>query len=94
MNIYQERAALIAFLTKIYPAVFAYNDPDEPDWPVIYITTTEGQLSWHIAEDDMYLFPETPVTPPGNAPWDGHSTEEKYARLARLNPLNDMAPTA
>lgn len=84
MNIYRERAALIAFLAWTYPSVFAYNDPDEPDWAVIYIDSDEGQLSWHISPDDMDLFPHVPVVTAGAPRWDGHTTEEKYERLARL----------
>lgn len=41
-------------------------DPDEDDYPVVYIELPTGQVSWHMPEH---------ITP-----WDGHSTEEKYAR--------------
>lgn len=42
-------------------------DPAEPDWPVFYIELPTGQVSWHMPQHG----PE----------WDGHSTEEKYARI-------------
>ncbi len=42
-------------------------DPAEPEWPVAYIELPTGQVSWHM--------PQHPHT------WDGHSTEEKYARI-------------
>lgn len=94
MNIYRERAALIAFLTKHYPAVYAYNDPAEPAWPVIYISTPEGQLSWHISPDDLGLFPfvyNASAEPPT---WDGHTTEEKYERLGRLTRSRSVSVAA
>lgn len=94
MNVYSERAALVAFLAKIYPSVLAYNDPNEPDWPVLYVNTPEGQLSWHVHEDDMHLFNGIDIVRDDPPTWDGHTTEEKYERLSRLNPYRDMAPTA
>ena len=42
-------------------------DPEEPEWPVVYIELPTGQVSWHM--------PQHPV------PWDGHDTEEKYRRI-------------
>lgn len=80
---YCERAHLVAFLASLYPAVIAYSDPAEPEWPVIYIITTAGQLSWHLSKDDLPLFPHVPVVEPDNllAQWDRHTTEEKYRRL-------------
>lgn len=89
MNIYRERAALVAFLAKIWPAYFAHNDPAEPDWAVLYVNTPAGQLSWHIAEEDRDLFPRVRVDEYGPS-WDGHSTEEKYTRLSTLDPWCDM----
>lgn len=85
-SIYRERARLVAFLASRYPAVRAYSDPFEPDWSVVYVTTPAGQMSWHIAPSDVDLFRHVPLVDAGNqrARWDGHSTEEKYARLAAL----------
>jgi len=45
-------------------------DPEEPEWPVAYIETPEGQVSWHL--------------PQHIKPWDGHSTEEKFRRIERF----------
>ncbi|RSN12827.1 hypothetical protein DMB42_11660 [Nonomuraea sp. WAC 01424] len=88
-GVYSERARLIAYLAVEYDSVIAYNDPNEPDWPVIYIDTPRGQLSWHLSPDDLHLFPHVPVAgrhvPIDRAPqWDGHTTSEKYGRLAAL----------
>lgn len=86
MNIYMERAYLIRFLVSKYNSRFGI-DENEPDWPVIYIDTPTGQLSWHISKNDMHLFEGVPVDP--NVKWDGHSTEEKYRRLQELSLLID-----
>lgn len=86
-SVYRERAHLVAHLAALYPSVIGYNDPAEPDWPVVYVKTPEGQLSWHISPEDVDLFGHVTF---GNlvsrqtVTWDGHSTEEKYARLDRL----------
>jgi hypothetical protein len=77
--IYRERHHLIAHLAASYPAVMVLNaDPDEPDWPVIYISLPTGQVSWHIAPRDMDLFRHVPV---GSVEWDGHDVVLKYKRL-------------
>lgn len=85
---YRERARLVAFLTRVYPAHWA-EDPESPGWPVICVHSPAGQLCWHIGPDDVHLFP--PGLDTRENDWDGHSTEEKYGRLARLgagvNPL-------
>lgn len=44
------------------------SDPAEPEWPVAFIELPTGQVSWHM--------PQFPL------PWDGHTTEEKHARIA------------
>lgn len=94
IDVYRERAALVAFLAKMYPAWIAYNDPNEPDWAVCYVETPEGQLSWHIAGEDMELFDGIDFVRTDPPTWDGHDVAEKYARLARLNPAHDLAGTA
>lgn len=85
-NAYRERAQLVAHLASLYPAVFAYSDPNTPGWPVVTITTPAGQMSWHIAPADFNLFDHVPAAEPDDprAQWDGHTTEQKYARLAAL----------
>lgn len=86
MDIYRERAHLIAHLATLYPSVLSYSDPDEPDWPVLTVDTPAGQLTWHIALTDLDLVGHVQVVPLADprAAWDGHSTNEKYARLRAL----------
>lgn len=43
-------------------------DGTQPDWPIVYIGLPTGQVSWHV-----------PVYPDD---YDGHTTEEKYERIA------------
>lgn len=42
-------------------------DPEEPEWPVIYIELPTGQVSWHVPQH-CYA-------------WDQHTDEEKNARV-------------
>ena len=79
-DLYRERAHLVAHLAAIYPSRIGV-DPAEPDWPVVYVETEAGQLSWHLAAADLPLFAQVPR---GDADWDGHSTKEKYGRLDNL----------
>ena len=54
-------------------------DPSSPDWPVLMIETDAGQVSWHFQAGEL-----PPGLPLFAGKWDGHSTPEKYARLAEL----------
>jgi hypothetical protein len=81
-SVYRERAHLVAHLAAIYPASIGLTDPAEPDWAVVTIRTPQGQMCWHISPDDYDLFEH--VERSLDAAWDGHTTEEKYARLDRL----------
>lgn len=81
-NVYRERAHLLAFLATITPSVIGETDPHTPGWPVLTIAGGEqGQMSWHIAPDDVELFAHVPQ---GEMAWDGHSTDEKYRRLQAM----------
>lgn len=85
-EVYRERARLVAVLASLFPSVWAYSDPAEPEWPVVYVDTPLGQCSWHLAVEDLDLFGHVPQVAPDDprARWDGHTTEEKYQRLAEL----------
>lgn len=77
---YGERADLVAYLTANYPSVI--DDTGDPDWPIVFVSTPSGQMSWHIARSDLGAFRHVPHVE--NATWDGHDTPEKYRRLAEL----------
>jgi len=53
----------------------------EADWRnIVFVEVLGvGQLSWHIHDSELHLFDFLPVMP--RRKWDGHTTEEKYARL-------------
>lgn len=76
-TIYRERSHLVAHLAAIYPSSLTI-DPAEPDWPVVLVSLPTGQVSWHVAPEDMDLFGHVHM---GSAMWDGHDTAEKYRRL-------------
>lgn len=51
---------------------------DDPEWPVIYVDTPAGQVSWHVPRDEL---PEDLAALDFRGKWDGHTTQEKYRRL-------------
>ena len=81
---YRERAHLVALLAAVYPSHIGANDPATPDWAVLTIELPTGQASWHIANADMDLFRHVQPTPRYARGWDGHTTDEKYARIRHL----------
>lgn len=86
--LYRERAQLAAYLAARHPSVIVTGaDPQAPDWPVLFIVTSFGQMSWHLSPDDLDLFGHVEQFRAGDLAvslWDGHSTEEKYRRLRAL----------
>lgn len=51
-------------------------DPDEPDWPILFIELDNGQVSWHVPKAELLCsFPDNCIV------WDGHDLEEKRRRL-------------
>jgi hypothetical protein len=83
---YRERNAVVAALIRSNgwkaEVVMA---PDTEGWWIVYAETPQGQVSWHISPDDMDLFSDWPVAfGTHHSPWDGHTTEEKYRRLAAI----------
>lgn len=88
-NVYLERNRLVAVLSKLFPSCIGKHDGDcEPGWEnIIYVSvpTPDGkltQVSWHIHESDLPMFAHLSVDK--YVTWDGHSTEEKYKRLAEV----------
>jgi hypothetical protein len=80
--LYRERAHLTAFLAACYPSAQC-PDRDDDEYRLLYVTTPDGQLSWHVHTDDAdELLGHVPHDEA--AEWDGHTTEEKYRRLEAL----------
>lgn len=83
LDIYRERAHLVAYLASRYTSYLARPQDAEPGFTFcVYVESPEGQLSWHIADSDLDLF--TGIPEQHDARWDGHTTEEKYERLRAL----------
>jgi hypothetical protein len=81
---YTERNALVSALAHLFPAGTKKDNNEhwDDDWRnVVYIDTPAGQLSWHYHDSDAKLFADLPRY---WSEYDGHSTPEKYKRLAKL----------
>ncbi len=78
---YRERNAVVAALirTNEWPT-WIVPAPDATGWWIVYAETPNGQVSWHVGAADLDLFPDWNTV--AAATWDGHTTEEKYLRLA------------
>ena len=80
---YHDRNLAVMALARLamafgFPAGL-HVDPDEPDWPVLMVDLPSGQVSWHL--------PKTEIIGPWpmyDGDWDGHTLEEKQARVARF----------
>lgn len=90
--IYNERNRVVAALAKL--TVVLRGSPfcgqrtagmmvdlaAESGWQnVVIIDYPTGQVSWHIPDEELSLFSKLPLY---EGDWDGHTTEEKYDRLA------------
>jgi hypothetical protein len=82
---YSERNRLIALLALIYPSTQCRTAIDgwEPQWHnCVYIHLPDmSQLSWHYHDCEEHLFHHVPYV---DTKWDGHTTEEKYARIRKF----------
>ena len=86
---YHERDQVVAALTKCFPSSIALSG--DPEWPIVYIDLPTGQVSWHIRATEIPLFSHLEWE---HVDWDGHTTAEKYARLASLTTATtERAPT-
>jgi hypothetical protein len=80
---FDRNQAVMAFARlaqKIGWTVGMAHDAAEPDWPVLFVDTPHGQMSWHLPANEIELS-EWPAYP---GQWDGHTVQEKRIRLAEL----------
>lgn len=82
---YRERNMLVAALSRLYPS-HLMKHPDDPIWDgdwrwIVCIEGPAGQMTWHLHDSHLPLFNHL-LERENN--WDGHTTDEKYARLAKL----------
>lgn len=81
---YLERNQVVAALAKCFPSGTARTAIEgwSEDWHgCLYIDLPTGQASWHYHDSHAYLFKDLL---PYQGQWDGHTTDQKYARLALL----------
>jgi hypothetical protein len=89
---YTERNRVVAVMMRMAIAmgwragIGVHEDKPGEDWDpewrtIVCVDTPEGQASWHVHDTDAYLFSDLPKY---EGKWDGHTTEEKYARLQIL----------
>lgn len=84
---YSERNLLVAALSKVFPSSLERHSEEDSEWEndwrwIVFIDLPSGQASWHIHDSEYELFSHLPVK--AGRVWDGHSTEEKYARLKAI----------
>jgi len=76
--VYRERNQFPSGLAHLWPTVLTPATDYVGTW-IVYLESPAGQLSWHIMPEDLDLFEH--VDRRETYPYDGHTTEEKYARL-------------
>lgn len=81
-----ENRNLVAVLSRVFPSVIAHHTPDESgvdnDWGyVVYMQLPTGQVSFHVGEDRSWF---SHLIIANISPWDGHSSEEKWIRIAKF----------
>jgi hypothetical protein len=84
---YSERNELVAALATLFPSGTRKTNIEgwSDDWHnCVFIDLPTGQVSWHYHDSEVHLFEHLP---PYEKPWDGHTTEEKYKRLAALKDI-------
>ncbi|WP_416975632.1 hypothetical protein [Streptomyces sp. 4F14] len=83
---YRERAHLVALLAAMTDdaVITPAHDIDEDGWALLYLTLGGRQASWHISprDHDLFAHVERVNADDPRAQWDGHTAEEKYARIA------------
>lgn len=81
---YNERNCVVAALAHIYPSGIrktAIEGWDDEWHNCVFIDTPVGQLSWHYHDTEVAAFADLLAY---TKEWDGHTTAQKYERLAQL----------
>lgn len=84
---YQERNQVVAALARLFPSGVRKTAIDgwDPAWQnCVFIDLPTGQVSWHFHDREAHMFAGLPEY---TRPWDGHTTPEKYERVAALRGL-------
>lgn len=89
---YKERNALVCLLSKVFRSWLARHDETDSTWEddwrwIVFIDLPTGQCTWHIHDSELENFAHLPVNGMNDGKvWDGHTTEEKYKRVADMSP--------
>jgi hypothetical protein len=81
---YTERNRVVAVLARVCPSGIRKTDIEgwDDEWnQCVYIDMPCGQGSWHYTNEHAHLFANLP---PYTKPYDGHTTEVKYARMEQM----------
>jgi hypothetical protein len=97
---YRERDHLVCALSKVFPSYLARHPESDTSWEndwrwIVFVELPAGQASWHIHDSERAWFDHLEVRADGK--WDGHTTEQKYERLAALRqrgPVEAPVPSA
>jgi len=87
---YGERNQLVCALSVLLPAWLERHSEADKDWEddwrwIVFIDCpSTGQMSWHIHDSELETFDHLERRVDGRDSWDGHTTDEKYVRLAKL----------
>jgi len=89
---YSERNRLVAALSKLLPSWLERHPDEDTEWEddwrwIVFIDPPSGQMCWHIHDSELPLFKH--LAPSDAGEWDGHTTDEKYERLAALAALGE-----
>lgn len=86
--LYSERAQCVLAFARAARATgcrigFAVDPDAGPTWPVLFVDLPTGQVSWHFTPADRSRADDVGEY---SGAWDGHTTEQKYERLAAWRP--------
>lgn len=89
---YKERNVLVCLLSKIFPSWLGRHPAEDKDWEddwrwIVFIMLPAGQCSWHIHDSEYQDYAHLAEDKKGK--WDGHTTEEKYNRIERYQPIDE-----
>lgn len=84
---YAERDQLVRALSKMFPAWLERHPDSDTQWEdgwrwIVFIHLPTGQATWHIPDRELHWFDH--LERRDGCSWDGHSTQEKYERLAAI----------
>ena len=84
---YSERNQLVAALSKLFPSWMEWHSEEDAAWDndwrnIVFIELPTGKVSWHIHDSELNHFHH--LRKMVGSYWDGHTTDEKYRRLAAL----------